>query len=138
MSAFVLDCSIAVTWFLEHVVEKKKTSELFWQLRAGNAVVPALWHLEFGNVLTKMERRRQITAEQLFSMVKLAAEFPITTETDYDRALNEVLNLARKKSLTTYDAAYLELAMRRDLPLATLDAKLAKAAVRNGVVVLPN
>lgn len=112
MSAFVLDCSVAINWFEEESVENDEMHRLKAQLRAGNAVVPALWHLEYGNVLTKMERRGQITAEQLVSIVQIVRKWPITTETDYDRALNEVLNLARKESLTTYDAAYLELAMR--------------------------
>jgi len=88
-------------------------------------------------VLAMSERRGQITAEQLVSIVEFVKELPITTETDYDRALDEVLDLARAESLTTYDAAYLELAMRREIPLATLDKKLAAAAAKNGVTVLP-
>jgi len=135
MSAFVLDCSVAISWFEKNSIEENET-RLEAQLRSQGAVVPALWHLEFGNVLAMSERRGQITAEQLVSIVEFVKELPITTETDYDRALDEVLDLARAESLTTYDAAYLELAMRREIPLATLDKKLAKAAAKNGVTVL--
>jgi len=136
MSTFVLDCSVAVTWFLEHVVEKKKVSGLFERLYAGDAVVPALWHLEFANVLARSERRAKITAKELVSIVELVEELPITTETDHLRALDEVLDLARAESLSAYDATYLDLAMRLEIPLATLDKKLAKAAAKNGVTVL--
>lgn len=138
MSAFVLDCSVAISWFEENSVEGDEMKRLREQVRSRGAVVPALWHLEFSNALAMAERRGKITAEELGSIAQIAKKWPITTETDYDRALNEVLNLARKEFLTTYDAAYLELAMRREIPLATLDKKLAKAAANNGVVVLPN
>lgn len=138
MSAFVLDCSVAISWFEEKSVEGDEMKRLREQVRSRGAVVPALWHLEFSNALAMAERRGKITAEELGSIVQIAKKWPITTETDYDRAFNEVLNLARKEFLTTYDAAYLELAMRREIPLATLDKKLAEAAANNGVVVLPN
>jgi len=138
MSAFVLDCSVAISWFLEESVERDEMKRLKEQLRYLGAVVPALWHLEFGNALAVAERRRRIAAEQIVPIVQIVKGWPITTETDYDRALGDVLKLARAESLTTYDAAYLEMAMRRDIPLATLDVKLAKAATRNGVIVLPN
>jgi len=137
VSAFVLDCSVAISWFEKNSIDEDEM-RLEVQMRSRGAVVPALWHLEFGNVLAKSERRGQITAEQLVSIVKFVEELPITTETDYDHALGDVLNLARTESLTTYDAAYLDLAMRLEIPLATLDVKLAKAAAKNGVVVLLN
>jgi len=136
MSAFVLDCSVAISWFEGDSVEDDEMRRLREQVRSRGALVPALWHLEFSNALTMFERRGQITAEQLAYIVQIAKGWPITTETDYDRALDEVLDLARAESLTTYDAAYLELAMRREIPLATLDKKLAAAAAKNGVTVL--
>jgi len=110
--------------------------QLVEQMHAGKVIVPAFWHIEFGDELAKSEKRGKITAEELVSIAQIAKELPITTETDYDHALGDVLNLAWKESLTTYDAAYLELAMRREIPLATLDKKLAKAAAKNGVTVL--
>lgn len=89
-------------------------------------------------MLVQAERRRRITPAQVADSVRLANQLPITTDADYIRALHEVLNLARAENLTTYDAAYLELAMRRQLPLATLDQGLARAAGRHGVRVLPH
>jgi len=138
MSAFVLDCSVAINWFVEGTYEKAEMKGLVEQLRAGNVIVPALWHIEFSNALTMSERRGRITADELVSIVRIAKKWQITTEIDHIRALDEVLNLARTESLSAYDAAYLDLAMRLEIPLATLDKKLAKAAAKNGVVVLLN
>jgi len=138
MSAFVLDCSVAINWFVEGTYEKEEMKQLVEQLRAGKVIVPALWHIEFSNALTMSERRGRISAEGLVSIVRIAKKWQITTATDHDRALDEVLSIARAESLTAYDAAYLELAMRLEIPLATLDKKLANAATKNGVAVLPN
>jgi len=70
-------------------------------------------------------------------MVELVNNLPVTTDMDDSRALREVLSLARAESLTTYDATYLELAMRHGIPLATLDKALIKAAKKMKVKTLP-
>jgi len=137
MSAFVLDCSVAINWFVEGTYEMDDMKGLVEQLRAGKVIVPALWHIEFINALMVSERRGRIDAEELASIVRISKKWQITTETDHDRALDEVLDLARAESLSAYDAAYLDLAMRLEIPLATLDKKLAAAAAKNGVTVLP-
>jgi len=137
VSEFVLDCSVAATWLIDDEASAR-TGQLFDRLQGNGAVVPALWHLEVGNMLMQAERKGRITPAQIAHCVQLASQLPIVTEDDYIRALHEVLNLARAENLTTYDAAYLELAMRRQLPLATLDQGLARAAGRHGVKVLPH
>ncbi len=136
MSAFVLDCSIAVSWLVEDEAGPK-TDQLLEQLHDGGALVPGLWRLELGNVLVRAEKHGRITAAQITAMVELVDKLPITTDTDDSRALKEVLSLARAESLTTYDAAYLELAMRHGIPLATLDKTLIKAAKRIKAKTLP-
>ena len=102
------------------------------------ALVPGLWRLEVGNVLSQAERRRRIDASKVASYVDVLAQLPIATDTETEeRALRETLALARQERLTTYDAAYLEIAMRRGVPLATLDRALIRAARRVGVDTLP-
>ncbi|MCY4245910.1 MAG: type II toxin-antitoxin system VapC family toxin [Gammaproteobacteria bacterium] len=132
---FVLDCSVAVCWFVKNQASAE-TDRLLEQLHDNGALVPALWHWELGNVLVRAERRGFITAAQLTATLE-NIKVLITTDTRSSRALNEVLNLARVESLTTYDAAYLDLAMQREIPLATLDEKLIRAARRNKVKTLP-
>lgn len=136
MSAFVLDCSVTISWFFTDEASPK-TIQLLEQLRDSGALVPSLWRLELGNVLAHAERHGRITAAQITARVELVNDLPITTDMDNSRALREVLNLARTKSLTTYDAAYLELAMRYGIPLATLDKALIKAAREVKVKTLP-
>ena len=102
------------------------------------ALVPGLWWLEIGNVLSRAERRKRIAPSKVASYVDVLAELPIATDTETEeRALREILALARREHLTTYDAAYLEVAMRRGIPLATLDKTLLRAARRVGVDTLP-
>ena len=128
--AFVLDASIAACWAFED--EDHPDARLaFHQMRLEEAVVPCLWWFEVRNTLIVNERRRRIaesgTAAFLLSLSRLRIRI--------DRSPDEgaVLRLARTHRLSVYDAAYLELAQREGLPLATLDADLQKAAASEGV-----
>jgi predicted nucleic acid-binding protein len=115
-----------------------QTDDLLEQLRDGCAFVSNLWQLELGNVLLQAERRERIIAAQISACFELVARLPIVTDTETDsRAFREILILARTETLTTYDAAYLELAIRRGVPLATQDNKLISAANRVEVQTLP-
>ena len=138
MSAFVLNCSVAIAWLFQDEASPN-TDQLLKELRNdSNALVPNLWRLEFGNALTQAERRGRITAAQLTTTLELVRNLPITTDAETDsRAFREILNLARTPSLTTYDASYLELAMRHGVPLATLDKALIRAARGVAVKTLP-
>jgi predicted nucleic acid-binding protein len=138
VSAFVLDCSIAAAWLFEDEASPE-TDALLALLRDDGALVPNLWHLELGNVLIQAERRKRISAAQTSARLELIASLRIVTDGETDaRAFREILTLARAENLTTYDAAYLELAVRRGLPLATQDKPLARAATRAGVRTLPD
>jgi predicted nucleic acid-binding protein len=111
---------------------------LFERVRYDGAIVPALWHLELGNVLLQAEKRGRISAGDVALRLELIGELPISVDRETtSRAWREILTLARAERLTTYDATYLELALRRGLPLLTKDRDLASAARRLGVAVLP-
>ena len=134
---FVLDCFITVAWLFEDE-STPQTDELLDRLKDLGALVPALWRLELGNVLARAERLKRITNAQIAGYLDLLDRSPIVTDTETEgRAFREILTLARNEGLTTYDAAYLELAARRRLPLATLDKELIRAAHRVQVGTLP-
>lgn len=98
------------------------------------AVVPGLWLFEVANGLLVAERRGRLTAADVAQVHEILSELPVTLDAlTLDGALGSVLDLARAQGLNAYDAAYLGLAMREGLPLATQDDQLRKAAVRLGV-----
>lgn len=114
-----------------------ETDAILERVRDEGAVVPALWHLELGNVLVQAERRQRLRATDTTLRLGLIADLPIRTDPEPpDRLLGDVLALARAEGLTTYDAAYLELALRNGVPLASRDRALVQAAGRAGVVNL--
>ncbi|MBL9127840.1 MAG: type II toxin-antitoxin system VapC family toxin [Verrucomicrobiales bacterium] len=139
MSAnFVLDCSVTMTWFFVHEANRE-TDELLAEL-AGNGVafVPLHWRLEVGNVLLIAERKKGRTRAETEQFVMLLGALSIETDEQTDkRACSNILALAREHKLTTYDAAYLDLASSRGVALASLDRDLRAAAKKLGVKVLP-
>jgi predicted nucleic acid-binding protein len=137
VNAFVLDASIAVAWCFEDEADPELDA-LLEGLKTRGAVVPVLWPFEFANVLLQAERRGRITMAAVDGRLAAFAALPITVDTAaWLRTGTAVLALARLHGLTTYDAAYLELAMRQRLPLATKDKALTRACAAVGVVVLP-
>ncbi len=137
MSAVVVDSSIALTWCFEDEASAE-TDRLFERVRDDGAIVPALWHLELSNVLLRAEKRGRISRADAATRLGLIADLPISVDQETTaRAWRETLSLAREEKLTTYEAAYLELALRRGLPLMTRDGELAGAAKRLGIAVFP-
>ena len=135
MSALVIDSSAALTWCFEDEASPRSDA-LFEQVRDQGAVVPGLWHLEVANVLLQAERRGRIAAADVSTRLDLIAELPIATDNETTaRPWREILAVARAEGLTIYDATYLELAIRRGLPLLTKDEALIAAAARTGVPV---
>jgi predicted nucleic acid-binding protein len=134
---FVLDASIALTWcFADEATPP--TLSLLDKLQTGQAFVPCIWSLELGNILISAERRKRITYAEIVKFIELITNLNIQTDSETsDRALHEILSLAYAEQLTTYDASYLELAMRKGLALATKDSQLAKVAKRLGIELLP-
>jgi predicted nucleic acid-binding protein len=127
---FVLDCSVAMSWCFQD--ESDAYSEAVLDaLHDGEAIAPALLHLEVANVLLVAERSKRLTKSASARFVALLRDLPLSLAPEApERALREVYALARSQSLSSYDATYLDLAMREDLPLATRDGALRQAARR--------
>ena len=137
MSVFVLDCSVAAAWLFEDEASPE-TDALLDQLADGPALVPLHWRLELANVLVQAERHRRITPAQVATSVDFVERLPIEVDAETERrSFREVLALARSTNLTSYDAAYLELALRKGLDLATQDRALVQAARAMQVKTLP-
>jgi predicted nucleic acid-binding protein len=136
MTAFVLDCSIAMSWaFVDE--QSHQTDRLLGRVRDHGAIVPALWFLEVANAFLQSEFRGRTTRSLTSQTIGRLRILPIEVDDGAtNRAFHEVLEMARSERLTTYDATYLELAMRRSVPLATKDRDLAKACRRRGVPLL--
>jgi predicted nucleic acid-binding protein len=137
VTGFVIDASVALAWcFDDEATESSRA--LLDRFENEQAAVPSLWHLELANALALGERNRRITPARTSEFIALIVGLPIVVdEQTPNRALCAVLELARSERLSAYDASYLELAMRRGIPLATKDDDLAKAARRAGVMLLP-
>jgi len=134
ISTFVLDCSATMPCIFKDEATKA-TDRLMDDLIAGaEAWVPALWHLELGNVLLNAQKRGRIDRVGIESALNKLRTFRITIDDEtMTQAWNKTFDLAFQYQLSTYDAAYLELALRRNLPLATLDEALVAAARAAGV-----
>jgi len=134
--SFVLDSSIT----LARVYSEEITDEVvqvFDLLTQSGAWVPTIWHLEVANVLQRDVRRKRCSADFRDATLADLARLPIQVDPETDRqAWGATLRLAARHGLTMYDAAYLELALRRNLPLATLDEDLRRAARAEKVKVL--
>lgn len=133
MKEFVLDCSATLPW----VFASEATSDsdaLLDRLAAGDkAWVPALWHLELGNVLLGAQRKSRIDKAGIEQFLSALDVYDIEVDSETMAvAWSKTAALAEHFGLTVYDAAYLELALRRGLPLATLDGPLRKAMQKAG------
>jgi predicted nucleic acid-binding protein len=129
----VIDSSIAMAWCFPDEQDEYSQSVLD-ALSSERAIVPSLWHLEVANTLVVGERRKRSTQADTVTWLGFLALLPITVDDETKaHAFGDTLSLARDQDLSAYDAAYLELAMRRGLPLATLDEKLKTAARSVGV-----
>ena len=133
---FVVDASVALAWCFEDE-ESAIAARVLARLEEDAGVAPSIWPLEVANGLRSAERRGRIDERELSGVLRLLEALPIEVEgMSLDRALGDVLPLARAVGLSSYDAAYLDLALRKGLPLATADEYLAQAAVAAGVELL--
>ena len=134
--SLVVDSSVTLAWvYSEETTEA--ISEVLARLTDRGAWVPALWRLEVANVLEMNVRRSRHKAAFRDAVLADLAVLPISIDAETDRqAWGATLRLAARHRLTMYDAAYLELAQRRGLPLATLDKELRDAAKIEGVILM--
>ncbi|OGD11700.1 MAG: DNA-binding protein [Candidatus Aminicenantes bacterium RBG_13_62_12] len=135
-AGFVVDNSVVMAWCFKDQANAYADSVLE-RLADTVAYVPSVWPLEVVNVLLAAERKRSMSQANSVRFISLVSELPIIVENDnFEKTMKELLGLARAHDLSSYDASYLELAMRKGLPLATLDDKLRKAAAHASVPIL--
>lgn len=127
---FVLDASVSACWAFSDEVHPVADAA-FSGLQTADAVVPALWWFEIRNILVVNERRGRIRERDTEFFLRALAQLRIRVEPLPEQG--GVLGIARERNLSVYDAAYLELAYRERLPLATLDRRLGEAARLMGV-----
>jgi predicted nucleic acid-binding protein len=133
---FVLDASITLSWCFSDEATTT-TIALLERLEFESAIVPELWSLEVGNILITDEKRKRISYANIKEFLALLENLNIEIDTETaSRGFRDIIFLAHSEKLTTYDAAYLELAMRSGLPLATKDTALIQVAKRVGVKII--
>ena len=138
MSGCVLDNSVAMRWLLASPKESDQAyaEAVLQSLVATEALVPHLWHLEATNVLIGAEKRGDLKTGEVERFITQLEALPIQIDPlTSHQAFSRTLSLSRAYNLSSYDAAYLELAIREGLPLATLDGDLRKAAQRVDVLL---
>jgi predicted nucleic acid-binding protein len=133
----VIDASVALAWCFKDEATPA-TDALVPMVRRDGATVPVHWLLEVTNALLVAERRGRIMRNDVATHLRTIAALGVQVDLETDRHVgHDILALARADGLSIYDAAYLELAQRMAVPLATLDKDLAKAARKSGVTVRP-
>lgn len=138
MIGFILDNSVAMRW---HLASNKPNDQRYCEsvllsLSELEAIVPNLWHLEASNVLLGAERCGDTTVGESERFIVQLENLPLHIDTlTAQQSFNRTMALARAYKLSSYDAAYLELAIREGFPLATLDQQLLKAARKADVEI---
>jgi predicted nucleic acid-binding protein len=134
--SIVLDSSVVIAWAVPD--ERDAAAEaLLLRVIDERAWVSSLWPLEIANVLLMLERRGRLTSDERAKAMTDVATIPVSVDSETgDRAWTDTLALAERHRLTVYDACYLELALRRGLPLASRDKDLRRAAGLEGLSVL--
>ena len=133
MSDFVLDASLAMPWFLEDETDRKYSLAVLASMAENRALVPVLWFYEIGNALVMACRRKRISLQQAGHFLERLESPPIYSVEQTVSELFALPRFAHLHSLTNYDAAYLTLALKLRLPLATSDKRLREATVSAGV-----
>ncbi|HYL76755.1 MAG TPA: type II toxin-antitoxin system VapC family toxin [Bryobacteraceae bacterium] len=136
MTEVVLDASTTLAWCFPD-----KTSDnadrLLLSLERKTILVPAVWVLEIANAVLVGERRKRLSQTDILRFITVLEDLSLVEDRQsVSEHLRNVLPLARRHNLSAYDAAYLELAIRHGAPIATIDAKLQKAAQKAGVTLL--
>jgi predicted nucleic acid-binding protein len=135
-AAFIVDCSIAMSWLFEEE-QTAAIIQVLDRLDDEVALVPPVWFLEVTNTVVVAERRKRVTHAKSDEFIAQLSNLDFEVDAEPSQyAFKEVLRLARRFQLSSYDATYLDLAVRRKLPLASLDEALRKSAKKLGVKLL--
>jgi len=133
---FVVDNSVVMSWCFKDE-EDRYADAILERLEESTAIVPSIWPLEVVNVLLVAERKNRLSEADSTRFVTLLIQLPIMVEQDQpERMMRDIMTLARGHNLSSYDASYLDLAMRMDIPIATLDNNLRSAAHRAQVSIV--
>lgn len=133
MWIFVLDCSAAMSYFFKDEASARVETAFEALAAGGKALVPPIWPLEILNTCLSAEKRKRMTSNDTETILSILETLPIEmASTPLNFFEWKFLSYARKYQLTSYDASYLELAVRKGIPLLTLDKALAKAAAKSG------
>ncbi len=136
---FVLDASVALSWLLEDAGAAQDYADAVFdvlKLPTAQAHVPATWGLEIANVIAKSETRGILLENRTQGFLSTLDAAPIVCDSQtHVTVFSETLQLCRRYRLSSYDASYLELALRTALPLSTLDQDLRRAATKAGVKI---
>ena len=135
MTAIVVDNSVFLSWCMGDE-EEPTADEAMRRVIADGGVVPRIWWYELRNALLMNERHGRISPQQVMETLSDSLALGIVIDDEHDGSL--LLDLARRHVLTVYDAAYLEVAVRRSLPLATLDRRVHEAASALGITTIPH
>lgn len=132
---FVLDCSVVFYWFFDRdpLQYYRYANAVKQSFEHAIAWVPDLWKIEVLNVLVTSQQKKKITLNESLSCLSLLAELPIHVCHEINES--EILHLSLEFGLTAYDASYLALALKKRIPLATLDQALLKAAKKAGTEI---
>ena len=136
MTRFVLDNSVAMRWLIPSLKQSDQqyAERVLKSMNESDALVPELWYLEASNALLGAERNGEITIAQTEAFTSQLENLPISTDSStWRQSFGRTMVLARSYGLSSYDAAYLELAVRESLMLASLDRTLVKAAGKAGI-----
>ena len=134
--SFVLDNSVVMSWCFEDE-ENQYADAVLDRLSEATAFVPSIWPLEVANVLLAAERKKRLNEADSVRFITLLSQLPIMVEHERpERIMKDLLALARANNLSSYDASYLNLSMRKGFPLATLDTRLREAAKKTEVPIL--
>ncbi len=133
---FVVDNSVVMAWCFQDETSPY-ADDILGLLEEATAFVPSIWPLEVGNVLLVAERNKRLNEMDSARLIALLSELPVIVEQETpERMIKEIFALARKHKLSSYDASYLDLAMRKGLPIATSDKNLIAAAKRSQVPIV--
>jgi predicted nucleic acid-binding protein len=138
VSAFILDASVTIRWVLQDgsMTDRAYANQVLDSLLTAHALVPALWYTEVAHVLRGAEQHGMLGEAAFSAFLYQLGQLPIHVDTAALAALQmSVVAVSREFNLSGYDAQYLELAKRMNLPIATLDKDLRKAAKKAAVPV---
>jgi predicted nucleic acid-binding protein len=134
MEPFVLDASVTLPWCLDDQANAYTEAILDWCAAGTDAFVASVWPLEITNILIQAQRKGRVDEQRIDQFMEVLLHLPIHIEPlSAEQSLREIRKLAAAHGLTSYDAAYLAVAIQRNLPLATQDSDLRRAALTAGV-----